>query len=184
MSATHDAARIAAVLAFWNEAGPERWFGKDGAFDARFRDGFMADHMAAAARACDSWAESADGALALLILLDQFPRNAFRGSAHMFATDPLARMFTRKVVARGLDQEVEPALRTFIYLPLMHSEELADQDASVALYEALGGFSLPFAIEHRDIIVRFGRYPHRNAVLGRDTTEAEQTFLAEGGFAG
>lgn len=176
--------RIDAMLAFWRAAGPERWFGKDEAFDVRFRESFLADHMAAAARARDDWADTPDGALALLILLDQFPRNAFRGTAHMFATDPLARMFARQIVAAGLDRRVEPALRTFLYLPLMHSEDLADQDASVALYEKLGGFSLPFAIEHRDIIVRFGRYPHRNAVLGRDTTQAERVFLAEGGFAG
>src|SRR5690606_27324127 len=98
-----DAAAIAAVLAFWREAGPERWFGKDDAFDARFRATHLGDRMAAAAGRCDRWADTADGALALLILLGQFPRNAFRGSAHMYATDPLARMFSRHAVAAGLD---------------------------------------------------------------------------------
>ena len=179
-----DAATIAAVMAFWREAGPERWFGKDDAFDAAFRERHLGDHMAAAALRCGHWADTPDGAVALLLLLDQFPRNAFRGTAHMFATDPLARMYTRRIVAAGIDRQVEPELRTFLYLPLMHSEDLADQDASVALYETLGGPSLPFATGHRDIIVRFGRYPHRNAVLGRETTTAEQAFLDGGGFAG
>ena len=179
-----DAAAIAAVLAFWHDAGAERWFGKDDDFDARFKARHLDDHMAAAARNCDRWADSAAAALALLILLDQFPRNAFRGTAHMYATDPLARMFSRHAVAAGLDQQVEPALRTFFYLPLMHSEALADHDACVALYEKFGGPSLPFARHHRDIVVRFGRFPHRNALLGRDSTPAELAFLAEGGFAG
>jgi uncharacterized protein (DUF924 family) len=179
-----DAPAIADLLAFWREAGPARWFGKAGDFDRHFRERFLARHLEAAARRLDHWADFPDGAVALLVLLDQFPRNAFRGTAHMYATDPLARLFTRRLVAAGLDRQVDADLRPFIYLPLMHSEDLADQEASVALYEAMGGPSLPFALEHRDIIRRFGRFPHRNALLGRETTPEEQAFLDGGGFAG
>ncbi len=174
----------AEVLAFWREAGQGRWFRKDEAFDVRFRDRFMALHMQAARRALDVWAESADGALALLILLDQFPRNAFRGTAHMYATDPLARHFARRMVEAGLDQQVAPELRLFCYLPFAHSEDLKDQHRSVSLQRALGPTAQEHAQGHRNIIVRFGRFPHRNALLGRSTRPQEQAFLDEGGFAG
>lgn len=172
------------VIDFWREAGPARWFAKDAVFDAAFRARFHDAHFEAAARRLDDWAATPDGMLALLLLLDQFPRNAFRGSAHMFATDPLARRFARDALAAGFDAAVEPALRVFFYLPFMHSEDPADQALSVACVERLGGTSVAFAHEHRDIIARFGRFPHRNAVLGRDSSEAEIGFLAAGGFAG
>ena len=181
---TEPSSDIAAITAFWREAGPQAWFRKDDAFDARFRERFMDLHLRAAARELDHWADSAEGALALMILLDQLPRNCFRGTAHMFATDPLARALAKRCIDAGLDQQIEPALRGFLYLPLMHSEELADQTRSVELYEAMGGPSLPHAIEHRDIIARFGRFPHRNPLLGRDTTADEWAFLQAGGFAG
>ncbi len=174
-----------AVVDFWRAAGPARWFEKDEAFDHEFRDRFLDAHMAAAARRLDAWAETAGGTLALLVLLDQFPRNAFRGTAHMFATDPLARHFTRRLLDRGGDAEVEQALRTFCYLPLMHSEELRDQQDCVALYRGLGDAnSLHYAELHLDAIEHFGRFPHRNPVLGRETTADEQAFLDGGGFAG
>lgn len=112
-----------AVIAFWKQAGPKRWFAKDDEFDATFRDSFHATHMQAARRELEDWLTTADGALALLILLDQYPRNAFRGTAHMFATDPLARLYARKMVDAGLDQQVEPQLRAFCYLPFEHSED-------------------------------------------------------------
>ena len=172
------------VVAFWREAGPAHWFRKDEAFDGRFRDRFMALHMQAARRALDAWAASGEGALALLILLDQFPRNAFRGTAHMYATDPLARHFARRMVEAGLDQQVEPELRLFCYLPFAHSEDLKDQHRSVSLQRALGPAALAHSQGHRNIIVRFGRFPHRNALLGRTTRPQEQAFLDEGGFAG
>ncbi|WAC47687.1 DUF924 family protein [Asticcacaulis sp. SL142] len=172
------------VIEFWREAGPQAWFAKNDDFDARFT-AFCHDlHMKAAARTLDGWTQTADGTLALLILLDQYPRNAFRGTAHMFATDPLARTVADTAIAAGQDMEIEPLLRGFVYLPFMHSEDLADQERSVGLNEPLGGDSLAYAIEHRDIIVRFGRFPHRNAVLGRETTPEEAAFLADGGFAG
>lgn len=172
------------VTGFWRDAGPEAWFRKDEAFDARFRERFMALHLQAASRALDHWTGEAEGALALMILLDQFPRNAFRGTAHMFATDPLARSLASRIIAGVVDRDVGDVLRGFIYLPFMHSEALADQDRSVALYELLGGPSLPHAIEHHGIIRRFGRFPHRNRLLGRESTPEELSFLESGGFAG
>lgn len=132
----------------------------------------------------DPWVRDADGALALLILLDQFPRNAFRGSARMFESDGQARGIARGAIESGFDKHVERDLRNFFYLPLMHSEDLADQDRAVELARELGGEELRYAILHRDIIRRFGRFPHRNEALGRTSTPEEQQFLASGGFAG
>ena len=173
-----------AGIAFWKQAGPKRWFAKDEAFDTAFRDSFHATHMQAARRELEDWLTTVDGALALLILLDQYPRNAFRGTAHMFATDPLARLYARKMVDAGLDQQVEPQLRAFCYLPFEHSEDPQDQQRSLALNQQLDASTYHWAKEHADIIERFGRFPHRNGVLGRKTTAAEQVFLDEGGFAG
>ncbi|QJP14880.1 DUF924 family protein [Starkeya sp. ORNL1] len=175
---------VPSVCGFWREAGPDRWFAKDEAFDAAFRSRFRDAHFAAAQRELDSWIDGAEGALALMILLDQFPRNAFRGSAHMFATDPLARHFADRAIDRGLDQQLEPEVRAFLYLPFSHSEAPADQERAVALYTALGSDDLEWAIVHRDVIARFGRFPHRNALLGRETRAEEQAFLDGGGFSG
>ncbi len=172
------------VVRFWRDAGPEAWFRKSDDFDQRLRARFLDAHMAAATRALDHWADTAEGSLALLILLDQFPRNAFRGTAHMFATDPLALHFARLALTHGHDQATDAGLRAFFYLPLEHSEAPADQDRCVALCHPLGGQTHDYAIIHRDIIRRFGRFPHRNAVLGRETTPEEQAFLDSGGFAG
>lgn len=171
------------VVAFWKEAGPDKWFAKDEAFDADFRDRGHALHWAAARRERDDWMDTAEGALALLILLDQYPRNSFRGTAHQFATDPLALMFANQAVARDLHLAVEPALKNFLLLPFEHSERIEDQDRYMAL--VAGDEELEkWGKLHRDIIVRFGRFPHRNAALGRRTTPEEQTFLDEGGFRG
>jgi uncharacterized protein (DUF924 family) len=173
------------VIHFWRESGPDRWFTVNEAFDLAIRTRFLATHEAAARVELVAWEGHAEGALALLILLDQFPRNMFRGSAHAFATDPLARWIANRALARGFDRSVDPTMRQFFYLPFMHSEDLADQDRSLQLYEALGEVEqLKYAVIHRDIIVRFGRFPHRNGVLGRVTTPAEQSFLDGGGFAG
>jgi uncharacterized protein (DUF924 family) len=172
------------VLEFWRAAGPARWFRKDDAFDEEFRSRFLALHEAAARGELDTWATDAPGALALVLLLDQFPRNAFRGTPRMFATDPKARDMARAAVDAGFDQAIEPQLRGFVYLPFMHSEDAADHERSVALNRPLGGESQRFAEHHRDIIARFGRFPHRNAVLGRTSTPEEQAFLDEGGFGG
>ena len=174
----------AEVLAFWREAGPARWFAKDEDFDARFRQRFLAAHEAAARGELQTWADAAEGALALLILLDQFPRNAFRGNARMFATDAHARAVARTAVAAGFDRQVEDELRNFFYLPFMHSEDLADQQYGETLAGGLGEDAAKWARIHREIIERFGRFPHRNALLGRETTREEQAFLDAGGFSG
>jgi uncharacterized protein (DUF924 family) len=173
-----------AVVSFWREAGPSRWFRKDDGFDADFRRRFLPAHEAAMRGELEGWQETADGALALLILLDQFPRNAFRGSARAFESDAKAREIARAALARGHDRAVDADLRQFFYLPFMHSEDPADQALCVQLCEPIGEESVKFARLHRDIIERFGRFPHRNAVLGRTTTPEEQRFLDEGGFAG
>nr|PZN63829.1 MAG: DUF924 domain-containing protein [Pseudomonadota bacterium] len=174
-----------AVIEFWSQAGRERWFGKDEAFDRLFRERFLDQHMAVAARRHDDWLDSPEGALALLILTDQFPRNAFRGTAHMYATDPLARHYARRALQRGHLGRIPPDLRVFMCLPFMHSEDLADQELCVDLVRTFTSDStLDYAIDHRDIIQRFGRFPHRNPKLGRETTPEEEAFLAAGGFAG
>jgi uncharacterized protein (DUF924 family) len=171
------------VVAFWTRAGPKRWFAKNDAFDAEIRDRFEAAHHAAAGGEFDAWADTAHGALALLLLLDQVPRNLWRGSAHAFATDPLARQIAGAAVERGFDQAVDPSLRQFFCLPFEHSEDLGDQELAVTLC-AFDPDSLKWAKIHRDIIRRFGRFPHRNRCLGRPTTEDEQAFLEGGGFSG
>ncbi len=176
-------ANAEAVVDFWREAGAARWFRHDADFDARFRERFMDAHHAAARRELDAWNEHAQGALALQILLDQFPRNAFRGDAHAFATDALARTFADRAIAAGLDTAIDPDLRVFLYLPFEHSESMADQERAVALITPLGGELLRYAEIHRDVIARFGRFPHRNTVLGRVTTAAEKAFLDAGGFS-
>jgi uncharacterized protein (DUF924 family) len=173
------------VLAFWNEAGPDKWFKKDNGFDRAIHDNFLATYEAAAAGRLSDWARTADGALALVIVLDQFPRNMFRGSARAFATDALARDVTMRSIEAGLAGKVDRDLRAFFYLPLMHSEEMDDQELCVELCRALGNEdNLKFAELHADIIRRFGRFPHRNPVLGRTTTPEEKAFLEGGGFAG
>ncbi len=173
------------VLSFWRGAGPKKWYVKDEAFDAEVRARFLAAHEAAARGQLWGWEQSAQGALALLILLDQFPRNLYRDSGHAFATDPKARTLARAAIEAGHDRAVEPLMRNFFYLPFEHSEDLADQDYCLALCaEAETADDLKWAQVHHDIIVRFGRFPHRNAALGRTTTPEEQEFLDDGGFGG
>jgi uncharacterized protein (DUF924 family) len=174
-----------AVLAFWRAAGRDKWFKKNDAFDAAIREQFLDTQQAAAAGQLAEWQTTPERALALTIVLDQFPRNIFRGSPRAFATDPLARTVAVRALDLGFDRAIAPELRAFFYLPLMHSETLADQERCVGLYEALGDAeNLKFAREHADIVRRFGRFPHRNAVLGRATTAEEQAFLDAGGFSG
>jgi uncharacterized protein (DUF924 family) len=173
-----------AVLAFWREAGPSRWFTKDEAFDAEIREKFLATHEAATAGKLREWENTAEGALALCIVLDQFPRNMFRGDARTFAADPQARAVANTALKRGYDQDVDAKERGFFFLPFMHSEDLTDQNRCVELYRAAADEDVTYAEEHRDIIKRFGRFPHRNPVLGRETTAEEQAFLDGGGFKG
>jgi uncharacterized protein (DUF924 family) len=173
------------IVSFWREAGPDRWFNKDTAFDDEIRQRFLDAHEEAAAGKFSDWEQSAQGALALLILLDQFPRNMFRGDARAFATDPLARAVAAGALVRGFDSQVPAEMRSFFYLPFQHSEDLADQERGIAFYKAIGDAeNLKWAELHADIIRRFGRFPHRNTILGRTTTPEEQAFLDGGGFAG
>ncbi len=173
------------IVSFWLQAGPAKWFKTVVAFDEAIRLKFEPVHHAAARGQYDAWMDSPDGALALLILLDQFPRNLYRNSAHAFATDPKARSIALGAIERGFDTNVEPSLRNFFYLPFMHSEDLTDQDYGLALNTEAGDEdNIKWAALHRDIIVRFGRFPHRNKAFGRVTTPKEQAFLDAGGFAG
>jgi uncharacterized protein (DUF924 family) len=172
------------VLAFWREAGPDKWFTRDDALDADIREKFLATYEAAAAGELSAWDTSADGALALAIVLDQFPRNMFRGDARCYATDPLARQVANRALKRGYDQDVPELERGFFFLPFMHSEDMADQKRCVALYREAGDPNLSYAERHADIIRRFGRFPHRNAALGRTTTPEEQAYLDADGFKG
>jgi len=179
-----DTGRIAAVVDFWRESGEEKWYTKDEAFDAVCRERFLDDHYAAARREYENWAATAGGALALMILLDQFPRNFFRDTGHMYATDSLARMYANQALEQGHDISTEANLRIFFYLPFMHSENLNDQRRCVELCSEGSPGNLEYAHDHHDIIQRFGRFPHRNIILGRRSTEEEQAFLDGGGFAG
>ncbi len=178
-------AEIPDVVGFWTQAGPPKWFAKSAAFDEVIRLKFEPTHHRAARGEYDAWMKTADGALALLILLDQFPRNLYRDSGHAFATDAKARAIARAAIESGFDKAVDPALRNFFYLPFEHSEDMADQDYCLALCaEAGDADSLKWAQVHHDVIARFGRFPHRNAALGRKTTAEEREFLEEGGFGG
>jgi uncharacterized protein (DUF924 family) len=177
-------AAASSVVHFWHSAGPKLWFAKDAEFDRVFRERFLSLHEAAARGELSGWLESPSGALALLLLLDQFPRNAFRGSPRMYATDAMAREAAGVAIDAGHDRPVETELQLFFYLPFGHSEKLEDQERSVALARRLGQPTLSHAEGHYGIVKRFGRFPHRNPILGRRMTEEEQRFLDEGGYAG
>jgi uncharacterized protein (DUF924 family) len=183
-----------AILAFWFAEGRETfrraWFARDDAFDSAIRDRF--GHLVLPARegALDSWASAAEGALALLLLLDQFPRNLFRGTAEAFASDAKARAVAREAIfTHRHHHALTPVEQVFLFLPFEHSESLADQELSVALFEGLrqdprlGGpdGAVDYAWRHLEVIRRFGRFPHRNAALGRASTAEELAYLAEPG---
>jgi uncharacterized protein (DUF924 family) len=173
------------VLAYWRVLGPQRWFVGDAAVDADIRYKFQGVYRAAVAGLLGHWEDDPAGALALIVVLDQFPRNMFRGAAAAFAADPLARAAAGRAIERGFDRQATEAERGFFYLPYMHSEALADQQRCCELCRAAADEgTLKYAVLHADIIRRFGRFPHRNAVLGRVTTPEEQAFLDGGGFAG
>lgn len=189
-----EAARARAVLDFWfgapgeAHAGKPRkiWFHKDAAFDADVRARFAGDYDRGMAGARVRWHDSADICLALILVLDQFPRNRFRDDARAFATDAAALDAAKHAIARGFDRSLSPLMRKFFYLPFLQSEDLADQDTGVALMESvadspMGAESVKSAIQHRDIIARFGRFPHRNALLGRESTADELAFLDQPG---
>jgi uncharacterized protein (DUF924 family) len=186
--------RAHALLEFWfgmpgtpdSDRPRAVWFKKDAEFDAALRARFLEDQKQAAAGQYDTWMETPDGSLALVLLLDQLPRNLYRGTPAAFASDEKARAVARHALDQGYDQDVPGVRRSFFYLPFEHSENLADQETSVTLCRALppAGHStqtLDYAIRHRDIIRRFGRFPHRNRVLGRNSTREEEAFLQESG---
>ncbi len=183
MSSPHD------VIECWLRHGPEAWFSRNEALDAEIEADYADLHFKASRCELSVWEETPEGTLALLLLLDQFPRNLFRGSAHSYATDPLARTTAHRALAKGFDKSVEPVLRPFFYLPFEHSEEMEDQRFSVSLFakhrdETGDAEPLKWAIVHLELIERFGRFPHRNAALGRQTTAEEQAYLDNDGFKG
>ncbi len=178
------------VLQFWFGDTPgtrrKEWFVKDPAFDAEIRARFLDLHEAATHGELAAWNEAADSALALIVLTDQFPRNLFRGEARAFATDPIAFATAHHVLARGWDAAMRPVERMFVYLPYEHSEVLSDQEKSLQLFEPLGAFeetkdTVEYARKHWEIVKRFGRFPHRNAALGRPGTPEETEFLKQPG---
>jgi uncharacterized protein (DUF924 family) len=173
--------RAEAVLEFWFRGDAERkeWFSKDPSFDDEIRARFLSLYEQASRGALAAWKDSPRECLALIILLDQFPRNMFRGSARAFATDALALDAARHAVASGYDRALSNTKRTFIYLPFEHSENLADQERALELF--VGHPNSEWAQRHYEIIKRFGRFPHRNAILGRENTAAEIEFLKQPG---
>ena len=173
----------AAVLAFWFEdSTPEQWYKKDTAFDDAIRDGFEGTVTAALASRLDGWADSADGCLALIILLDQFTRNIYRDSPRAFSGDEIALALSLRCIERDYLAHDNPAYRQFMLMPMMHSEDLAIQEQSLPLFERLTNPKThEYAVKHRDIIARFGRFPHRNASLGRPSTNEEAEFLTQPG---
>lgn len=170
---------VAAILRFWfADHDRDTWFGRDANFDAAIARRFGSLPAALLAGRREAWLDTADGRLASLIVLDQFTRNLFRGSPAAFAGDPRARLIARAAIALGEDRTVDAERQLFYYTPFEHSEDLADQDFSLALFTATGDArSIESAEVHRDIIRRFGRFPHRNAALGRATTAEEAAFL-------
>jgi len=173
------------VIDFWLTQPQEAYFVADTKFDDRLRNKFGTAHAQAAAGAFDNWQETRDGRLGLVLLLDQMSRNLHRETPGMFAADAKALAIAAKAIELGDDGDCDASVKRWYYMAFMHSEALADQERCVDLCEQPGlEDTLPFAITHRDIIAEFGRFPHRNAMLGRDTTSEEQAFLDAGGFAG
>jgi uncharacterized protein (DUF924 family) len=173
------------ILDFWFAAGWDKWWKKDDAFDAEIERRFGAVHAEACAGRLDRWSENAEGALALVIVLDQFSRNLNRNSHLAWAQDGKALGIAREAIRRRFDVEVPVMARSWFYMPFEHSEALATQMEGLPYFARLDDPELlKFAELHADIIRRFGRFPHRNAVLGRVSTPEEENFLAEGGFAG
>lgn len=171
------------VLRFWfEEIKPKQWWLKDEAFDQLIKDRFLSLHRQAAAGELYAWRQSATGRLAEILILDQFSRNMFRGTAAAFAQDALALVLAQEAVARGCDRQLPQQQRAFLYLPYMHSESALIHQVALELFEQLGlPSSLNYEIRHQEIIARFGRYPHRNPILGRESTAAERAFLQQPG---
>ena len=173
------------VLDFWSQLGSKGWWVKNPEVDAEIHEKFGALHADACQGKLDEWADTSDGALALIIILDQFSRNMFREDARCFSQDNKSLEIAKTALVKGLDKNAREDLRVFFYLPFEHSEKIADQEKSVLLqYSISEPGALKAALEHREIIKRFGRFPHRNQFLGRHTTPAEKAYLEDGGFKG
>jgi uncharacterized protein (DUF924 family) len=173
------------ITTFWKEAGYEKWFIKDDAFDMTIRDRFLKDVKAARNGELADWKDGPQGCLALILLLDQFTRNLFRGDSQAFAADGAARDLANLALKKDYATSIDSELRPFLFMPFMHSESIVDQRLSLKLQHMNGGPSnIKAAREHLEIICRFGRFPHRNGVLQRHTTPAEQAYLDDGGFKG
>lgn len=170
------------VLRFWfEELKPKNWFRRDTVVDAAIRVRFSDIYEQLKDGVPDDWLDSAKAYLAAILILDQFPRNMFRDDDRAFATDGAALSLAKRAIAQGLDEQLAPKERAFLYMPFQHAENADDQARSVGLYTALGNpLNLDFALRHQAVIDRFGRFPHRNQVLGRVSTEEEEAFLAEG----
>jgi len=171
------------ILHFWfTETQPAQWFQKNPEFDAIIRDRFGSIVSMARDGLCDGWAEDALGALALCIVLDQFPRNIYRDSGAAFTSDEKALGIAVQAIAKGYDQVLPVMKRRFLYLPFEHSEHMADQERAVALFASIRDedpMGYEYALRHRDVIQRFGRFPHRNAVLRRENTVEEEKYLSQ-----
>jgi len=173
------------LLRFWLELPEKTLFTADPAFDRELASRFGKTLEEAEAGRLDHWTASAEGALALVVLLDQMSRNIHRGSPAMYANDAKALAAAKQAIARGDDLRMSKEERRWLYMPFMHSEDLADQERCVELFKSSGLESaLPYAEEHADIVRRFGRFPHRNAILGRVSSAEEKAYLDEGGFKG
>ncbi len=168
------------ILNFWfEELEPKQWWVKDLSLDALIKERFEGVHQAAMAGELFSWRDTPQGRLAEIIVLDQFSRNMFRGKPESFSSDALALCLAQTAVAVGDDLKLSDQQRSFLYMPYMHSESLLIHDEAMKLFKDLG--NLDFEIKHRDIIVKFGRYPHRNEILGRASTAEEIEFLTQPG---
>jgi uncharacterized protein (DUF924 family) len=178
-------ARPEEIFLFWKDAGPGKWFMSDPAFDQQVTARFLETYEAGMRGELEHWERSTYGTLALVLLFDQFPRNMFRGTPKAFATDEKAKQIADRAIAAGRDQAVDKDVQAFFYMPFMHSEALSDQERCVALM-AKGGKqeNIKYAEIHRDAIARFGRFPHRNEILGRKSTPEEIAYLEGGGFKG
>lgn len=175
------------ILAFWlDEIGPKGWYDGSAALDAQIRERFETDWSRAMQGCCAAWLTHAHGALAYIILTDQFPRNMFRGSGRAFSSDAIALAAAKQSIARGYDMRIEEPARQFFYMPLMHSENLTDQDRCVRLMKTrlpqTGQANLKHAKAHREVIRKFGRFPYRNEALDRSTTGPEAAFEDQGGY--
>ena len=168
------------LITFWfSERVRPLWFNATPEFDAELREDYLATYQAALNGELADWADTAEGALALVICLDQLPLNILRGQAESFAGEAPARQVAATAIAEGLDQALTPMQKAFLYMPYMHSEDLADQDRALELFEQAGlTDNLHWAKHHREIVARFGRFPHRNAILGRESTAEELAWLA------